>query len=806
MVNDLRYAFRLLRRRPGFAIGTGATIALAVGGSVAIFSVVYGLLFRPMVVPDANRLVVARSEDARFPGVSSPVSFPQFQDWEVSAPALERVAAVGDIRFDVTGEGGAERLAGQAVSSNFFETLRVPPAVGRTFTSTDAGSSPCVISHRLWQGRFGGDPEILGRGITAGKYTFRVVGVMPAGFERWRGTTDIWVPIEAVPDRMPSRLGYLIYTAIGRLRPGAALAGAEAQMTASVRRIESEWKDRYGAAVTRLRDDLVPAQSRRLLVLLALSAALVWVMACANVGSLVLARTADRWPEFTVRAAVGASGGRLLRQALIEGLLLACIGTAAGFLVAVWAVRLIVAYGPALVARGDVVHLDGVSAIASVVLAVMTALAIGLLPIASVVRSHVHGLTIGNSSRSTATRRSSYVHDALVMIEVALAVIVLVGAGLVVRSLRNLQHVEQGFDPSSVLTMGISLPSRYAGPSATGAATDALIAGLSTTPGVRDAALSWDLPVPSTGSRVSLTLDSGRSLLNGNAADRPRTPGKHAVSPAYFRALGIPLLRGRGFTAADDVHGPMVAVINQEMARVHWPGSDPIGQRLSTDTRKRAGTVDSPWLTIVGVVADVRYGGPEVAIKPEVYVPLAQSPVSNVFVVLKTDRDPLTLVAPARQRIAAVDADIPVFNVSTLDARMNEVMADARSRSSVVGVFALFALVLTTAGLYAAVSGRVARRRRELAVRTALGARPTDLIRLVLSHALRLIVPATVVGVAIALASTRYMASQLFGLSPTDPVTFAAASIGLASVGLLAAYVPARRAGRIDPIIALRAE
>jgi putative ABC transport system permease protein len=804
MLNDLRYAFRLLRRRPGFTVGAGATIALAVAGSVAIFSVVYGLLLRPMAVADANRLVVARSQDARFPGMSSSVSFPQVQDWVASVPAVERLAAVGDIRFDVTGEGPAERLAGQAVSWNFFDTLGVRAQVGRTLSAADRSGSPCVISDRVWRGRFGGDAQILGRKIRAGESTFAVVGVMPPGFERWRGVTDIWVPIEAVPDRMPTRLGYLFYTAIGRLRPGAALADAEAQMTASVRRIESD--DRYGAAVMMLRDDLVPAESRRLLVLLALSASLVWIVACANVGSLVLARTADRLPEFAVRAAVGASGGQLMRQALIESLLLACIGTAAGFLVAVWAVRLIVAYGPALVARGDVVHLDGVSVLVSAVLAVMTALAIGLLPIASVVRSHLHGLTPGTSSRGTATRRNSYVQDALVMLEITVAVIVLVGAGLVIRSLRNLQHVEQGFDSASVLTMGISMPSRYAGLGSTEAVTDALITALKSTPGVREAALSWDLPVPNTGSRVSLTLDSGRSLLNGNAADRPRTPGKHLVSPAYFKALGMPILRGRGFAASDDGRGPLVAVINQTMARTHWPASDPIGQRLSTGNRKRDGTLVSPWLTIVGIVGDVRYGGPEAAIKPEVYVPLAQSPVSNLFVVLKTDGDPRTFVTAARQRIAAIDADITVFNVSTLDARMDEVMADARSRSTVIGVFALFALVLTTAGLYAAVSGRVARRSRELAVRTALGAKPADLIRLVLSHAVRLIVPAICVGAGIALASTRYIANQLFGLSATDPVTFAAAAGGLAILGLLAAYVPARRAGRIDPIAALRAE
>jgi predicted permease len=540
--------------------------------------------------------------------------------------------------------------------------------------------------------------------------------------------------------------------------------------------------------------------------LLALSAALVWIMACANVGSLVLARTTDRLPEFAVRAAVGASAGRLLRQVLIESLLLAAIGTAGGVLLARWAVQLIVAYGPALVTRGDVVRLDSVSAIASVMLAVMTALAVALLPIAYLARRHPHGLTLEARNCGIATRQRNYLHDGLVMIEVAIAVIVLVGAGLAVRSLRNLQHVDQGFNPSSVLTLGMSLPPRYAGVAPAGAAIAALIASLRTVPGVREAALASDLPVPNIGARVSLTLDGGRGLLNGNAADRPRTPGKHAVSADYFRALGIPILRGRGFTPVDDGHGPMVAVISQEMARVHWPGTDPIGQRLSTGLRNRDGSVDRPWLTIVGIAADVRYGGPEVAIKPEVYVPFAQSPGSSLFVVLKTAGDPAASVASARQRIAAIDADIPVFNVSTLEARVDEVMVEARSRSTVVSVFALFALVLTTAGLYAAVSGRVVRRRRELAVRVALGADDRDLIRLVLSHAVRLILPATIVGAGIALASTRYMASQLFGLSPADPATFAVASLGLGTIGLLAAYVPARRAARIDPMIALRAE
>ena len=780
MLNDIRYSLRLLVRRPLFTLGAAGTLALAVGGTIAIFSIVYGLLFRPLIVPQADRLLIVQQVDAREPQLRGSVDFPQFTDWQTSVAAFSSLAAVSSLRFDLVGGGPAERIDGQAVTWNFFETLAVPPEIGRTFNPGDTGGHPCVISDRLWRGRFGGDPRVLGREISAQDDSFFIVGVMPPGFERWRGLSDLWVPIEAVPERRPIRRGYLIYDAVGRLKPEASAGEAAAEATASVRRIESGWEDRFGAAGVPLRNDVVRPESRRLLALFAVAVALVWIIACANVGSLILARTTDRLPEFAVRAALGASAGRLLRQVLAESALVAALGTAAGWVLANWALRATIAFGPGLAGRSDLVRLDAAAAVAAIATAVATTLAVGVVPTLFLSRRH-RRLLADTSGRGTVTTGSHRLHDGLVMIEIAVAVVVLASAALIVRSLLNLRHVELGFESSSILTLGVSMPSRLT--SAEWAPQiAALLDELRTIPGVRHAAVTADLLVPNSGRTSSLTLESGPHYLNGEVSQRAWTPGRHLVSPDYFGAFGIPIVRGRGFLRSDDANGRPVTIISAKMARLHWPGEDPIGQRISNGLRRRDGSIHDPWLTIVGIAADARYGGPAVAIKPEMYVPMAQSPTSNVFVVLKTASDPKQLIPVVRQRIASVDAAIPVFDISSMDDRVADAIAETRARSTVVSAFALVALVLTATGLFAAMAGRVARRRRELAVRVALGAEPARLVRLVLGHAVRLLVPSAIAGLGLAVGGTRLMASQLFGLSPGDPVTLAAAATALVGI------------------------
>jgi putative ABC transport system permease protein len=804
--HDFLIAARLLRRRPGFVAGAVGTLALAAGATIAVFSLVYGLLLRPSIVPAADRVVIVRSIDRQLPEAPGDVDYPQLEDWVTSVPALRTLAAVSDLRFDITGGAAAERVDGQVVSWNFFETLGVPPAHGRTFDAGDAGTRPCVISDRLWRGRFGADAHIVGKTITAGDAAFTVLGVMPAGFERWRGAFDLWVPIDTVPDRRPARRGYMVFEGVGRLRPDASAAAAAAQATASIRRVEADPTDRYGASVVPLREDLVTPASRGLLALFVVSVALVWIIACANVGGLFFARTLDRLPELAVRAALGATGRRLVRQLVCESLLVAGAAAALGWIVAAWMLKATIAAGVVLTARSDLVRLDVHSAGAAAVVAIFTAAAIALLPVVAVFRRQAT-LLVDAGGRGTPTRGRGRLHDVLVGVEVALAVAVLIAAGLVVRSLVNLRHVVLGFEAGSVLSMGISLPSNYdeAGRMQAG---DDLVAALRAVPGVVDAALTWDLPVPNAGGRTSLTLDDGRVFRNGEARDRPMTPGKHIVSPGFFHTLGIAIVRGRGFSDRDRAGGEAVAIVSEEMARLHWPGRDPIGHRVSNAASRRNGTrsLDTPWLTIVGVAADVRYGGPAVALKPEMYVPFAQSANPNLFLVLKTAGDPIAVATEAKRRIASQDVNIPVFGVETLGTRLDGVIADARARSAVIGAFAFVALLLTATGIHASMSGRVTARRRELAVRLALGADADRLVRLVLAHAIVIILPAASVGVALALACARLMAAHVFGLSAADPVTYAGGAAGLTALGVLAAYLPARRAARVDPMIALRAE
>jgi len=461
------------------------------------------------------------------------------------------------------------------------------------------------------------------------------------------------------------------------------------------------------------------------------------------------------------------------------------------------------AFGPLLAGRSDLVRLDTAAAIAAVGIAFATTLAVGAIPVFVTVRRHAHLVAAGG--RSTMAQGSHRLHDWFVRLEIAAAIVVLAGAGLIVRSLINLTRVELGFSSSSILSMGLSIPSRY-GAEKTGQQIASLLEEVPGVAGVRQAAVSWDLPVPNASGPVSLTIEGGARYANGNLRDRPLVPGKHLVSPGYFGVFGIPILKGRGFLPSDAAGGMPVTIVSAEMARLHWPGQDPIGRRISNVRPRRDGRMDEPWLTIVGIAADARYGGPAAPMRPQMYVPVAQSPNPNLFLVLKTAGDPSAVLAAARARIASIDPDIAVFDVSTMEDRVAGALADARSTSSVVCAFALVAFVLSTAGLLAAMTGRVARRRRELAVRIALGADRAHLVRLVLAHAVRLIVPATVVGVAVALASARLIASDLFAVSPNDPATFAGAAAVLTVGGLIAAYVPVRRVTEIDAMATLRAD
>ena len=805
-MNDLRYALTLLRRRPGFAAATILTLAVTLGVTLAVASLIYGLLLRPLPVASSGRLLIVHATDSQLGRTRDPVSYPQFREWEGSTPALEQMAAFTERRLDVTGDGvPAQRLRAAAVSEAFFETLGVSPVAGRVFTARDAGGSPCVISHALWQSRFGGRADALGRTLRAGDLSFAIVGVMPPAFQRWRGTADVWVPIGALPELagLIDRRGYRFYTVVGRLRVGATRAEAETQLAAGVRRQNEAWKDRYGARAVALRDDLMPREPRRILLVLSAMVALVWLIGCANVGGLLLARATDRLPEMAVRVAIGASRARLVRQLLIESLVIAGAGAVLGLVLARWTINLLVAAGPAVIARTDLIRIDAAAVVAALALTAVTTVGVGLAPAVFVWRRRTPSVL----GHATPGRWPSRVHDALVGLEIVVACLVLISAGLMLKSLRNLERVDLGIDPASVLTMSVDLPSRSDAQPARAAAWHSLAGAVAALPGVRDVALATDLPVPNLGQRSSITIDGGPRLLNGNPPDLPFTPGRHVVSPAYFRVLGIPLLRGRSFTDADAPGAQPVAVISDAMARMHWPGRDPIGRRVSFGApQRRGGEPDEPWLTIVGVVADVRIGGPESPIKPEIYVPVAQTYTGGLILAVKTVGDPVDIASSVRRRINAVDLDVPITDVGSMESRVAGAVADARYRANVLGVFAIVSMLLTATGVLAIVSSRVARRRREFAIRLAIGAAGADLFRLIVRQALRLVAPAAAGGVALSMATSRWLESQLFGVAPVDPVTFAATPLALIALALLAASVPALRARGTDPMIILRSE
>jgi predicted permease len=776
MLADLRFAFRALRRHRGFAAAVAAMLALGIGANTAIFSVVNAVLLRGLPYPAPERLIMAFTTYPDF-GHSS-TSLDDFRDWRDGARGTVELAAFGSANYNVTGDGAPERAQGAAVTANYFRVLGATPTLGRAFLpEEERGSVPRVVmlGHDFWRRRFGGDPGVVGRTLTLNGLPRTVVGVAPATVILPRGA-DLFVP-QRTDTTFGRRSEFL--TVVGRVAPGATIEGARGVLATVAARLTAQYPEtnssRLTVDVTPMRDEVVGA-ARPALLVLAGAVGLVLLVACANVANLLLVRATTREREVATRAALGASRLRVARQLLAESVVLAAAGGAAGVLLAAVAVRLVRALGADVLPRAAEVSLDPAALAFAVVVSVGTGVLFGLAPALRLARSDLQSLLRGGGRGVAGGGAAQRARGVLVGAEVALSVLLLVGAGLLLRSFVALQRSEPGFVAEGVLTARVVLPqSAYADVDRDVAPFQrTLLDRLRAVPGVRAAALASTLPL------------SGAGYVTFTIQGRESQPGEDVqpfdVSDDYFRAMGVRLVRGRTFTPQDGPGAPRVAVVNEEAARRFWPGRDPIGARIAVgDTTQ--------YQTVVGVVANVRQEGMTAKPYPQLYGAIRQDPTRGVAVVVRTAGDPAQLTSAVRRAVAALDPTLPVYDVATMTQRVSRDVARPRTTAAVVTGF-----------------GAVAQRTRELGVRMALGASRGDVRRLVVRLGMTPVVAGLAVGLIAAPAAARGLGALLYGVAPVDPLAYGGAAAFLALVALAATWLPAERATRVAPMVALRQE
>jgi putative ABC transport system permease protein len=815
LLSDLRYAVRTLVKRPGFAAVTILTLALGIGANTAIFSVVNAVLLRPLPFPSPERLVMVW-ETA--PGNETRSVAPgNLTDWRGQSRIFEQVAGYSDSNFNLTGGAEPERLAGATVSENFFAALGVAAARGRTFSTEDAarpGERVAILSDGLWRRRFGSDANLLGRNITLDGKSYTVVGVMPPGFHL-PATAELWalgergVPVPPslaaqFPDSdFASHRDAHFVSVVARLKPGATLEQAQAEMSAIAQRLEQEYPETnsgLGVNVIPLHQQVV-GRTQTMLWLLVGAVSLVLLIACANVANLLLARTAQREREIAIRMALGAGRLRLIRQTLTESLLLSVVGGAVGLLVALWGVDLFVSLSPGDIPRLGEVGVDARLLGFALVISLVTGIGFGLLPALQSSRLDLNASLKEGGTKATEGRRRRRTRSLLVVSEIALAQVLLVGAGLLLTSFLRLQSVDPGFNPEQLLTARVALSlTEYSDRSRRAAFYEEALRRLHTVPGVHSAAMVMNLPL--SGS----TMNRG-FRIEGQAApraDEDVTMDYQVVSPGYFSTMHIPVVRGRALTEADDERAQRVVVINERLARRYWPGADPTGRRLAIGDPSK----EESWRTIVGVVGDVHHAGLSQPPFPGAYVPYRQDSESwsRMSFVVRAAGDPANLAAAVRREFLAIDANQPISHVQPMKELMSASVMRTRFVSTLVSLLALISLALAAVGIYGLMSFSVSERTQEIGIRMALGARTRDILKMVFKQGMTLTLSGVGLGLAAAFALTRVMSSLLYGVSATDPVTFVGISLLLAAVALLACYVPARRATRVDPMVALRYE
>ncbi len=800
---DLRYGARMLLKQPGFTLIAVITLSLGIGANTAIFSVVNAVLLRPLPYREPDRLVALWSANPERGATSRPVSTPDFEDWRAQNRVFEAIAAYPAV--DVTGmtlndQGAAEQLNTAYVTADFFALLGVQAALGRAVLPHEhepGRNQVVVLSHGLWQRRFGADPGIVGKTLTLDGRSFTVTGVMPPGLHLPSADTDVWASLSLIgPDRVPRLRGNAWLAVVARLKPGVSREQARADMTTIARGLEQQYPDsnRGLNAVTLkpLHEQLVGNVQPALFAIFA-AVGFVLLIGCANLANLQLARFEQRHKELTIRAALGAGRGRLLRQLLTESVLLALLGGALGLLLAVWGRDLLLSFAPADLPRLSESWLDARVLGFTLLVSVLTGLVFGLAPAVKLARVELNE-ALKEGGRGAASARRKGLRNALVVAEVALALVLVTGAGLVAKSLYRLLQVDPGFNAENVLTLQVNVPT-YREPQRAQytAFLQQALERVAQTPGVQAVGMVRPLPLRGAGESNGFTVTGQPAPPPGQEP----VAARRMISPNYFRALGITLLAGRDFNAQDRDGAQPVAIISQNLARQFFPGQDPVGRSLS---------LPGPARVIVGVAADVRLQGLSLAATPTIYVPHAQDPRRGMTFVVRTDGDPLSLAGAIRNAIQTVNQDQPVIRIETMEQVVMASLAQSRFSAVLLSLFAALALALAAVGIYGVMAYSVTQRTREIGLRMALGAQARDVLGLVIGQGLKLALVGVALGVLAALALTRLMKSLLFGVSTTDPLTFSLVAALLLTVALLACWIPARRAAKVDPMVALRYE
>jgi putative ABC transport system permease protein len=805
LITDIRYGFRSLLKRPGATAVALVTLALGIGVNTAIFSAVDSILLRPLPFKDPERIVSVWEQTPSL-GIQQNQAAPaNFFDLRNQNQSFEALGAYGPLDINLTGAGDPERLDGQLVTANVFSILGVAPALGRTFLANEdqpGQEHVVVLSDALWQRRFNRDPSIINRNIALNGETFTVVGVMPRGFFFPLRETELWVPWAMEPDQASGRGDHYL-TLVGRLKTGVSIERANADLAAIGQRLAGEYprtNEGLGFIARSLHKDYVGDLRLPMLILFG-AVGLVLLIACANVANLLLAQATTRRKEIAIRIALGARRWTIVRQMLVESLLLASGGGLLGVLGAFWGVEALTKFLPESLSKLQGVSIDARVLLFTLGVSVLTAIVFGGVPALLTSRT-TPGATLSDVARDMAGGTSGRnVRRLLVVSEVALAVVLLVSAGLLIRSFQLLRQVEPGFNPENALTMRMVLPfPKYAKKETRSAFYDEVLRQVKETRGVEAAGMITFMPLSFSGMNFSFSVEGRAAPSDMNL---PFALFR-VVSPDYFRAMGIPLLRGRYFEAQDSPDTTPVTLINRRLAEQYWPGEDAIGKRI------KVGPADSPnaWLTVVGVVGDVRQTGLHEQ-KSDFYVPYMQERRSFMAprdLVVRTKADPAVIAAAVRKAVWSVDKDQPVSNVRTVNDVFSAAISQERFQALMLGLSAALALVLACVGLYGVISYSVVQRTHEIGVRMALGAQPVDVLSLVIRQGMSLTFVGLVVGIVAGTFVTRVLTDMLFGVTPRDPLTFAGVPVLLLVVAFLACYIPARRATRIDPLIALRYE